>query len=180
VYHYFRIWKNFSGSFVSVRFWPVLPVNGCDWNCIIDSGLVNWQLSLSRYYVFVMSPVNIPPMTPERWIANLLEAIANIADKEHQEKRWLAPDAQAWECPDELINVLDDCVFDGFMGKYASTFSDEQREAAFQFKDELTLYCAITPQHLESADVLADPRWERVRQKAAAFLMVFRDKWPSP
>jgi hypothetical protein len=126
-----------------------------------------------------MSAVEIPPITAQRWIANLLLAVADIADRENQERRWLAPDAQAWECPDELINVLDDCVFDGFIEKYASTFSTEQRKAAVQFKDELTNYCAMTPQHLEPADVLADPKWETVRQKAAGFLVAFRDKWPS-
>lgn len=72
-----------------------------------------------------MTPVAIPELTPERWIAKLLAAIANIADREHQEKRWLAQDVQAWECPDELINVLDDCAFDGFLEKYAPTLSDE-------------------------------------------------------
>lgn len=118
-------------------------------------------------------------MTPQRWISNLLEAIADVADRENQEQRWLAPDAQAWECPDELINVLDDCVFEGFIEKYVSTFSDEQRKAAVQFRDELRRYCAMTPQHLEPADVLADPKWEAIRQKAAAFVMAFHGKWPS-
>jgi hypothetical protein len=126
-----------------------------------------------------MSRIDIPELTPERWIANLLEAISNIANREHQEERWLAQDAQAWECPDELINVLDDCVFDGFVEKYAPTFSDEQQKAAFEFKDDLTRYCAMTPQHLESAKVLADPRWDGVRRKAEAFVAAFRDKWPS-
>ena len=48
-----------------------------------------------------MSRMDIPELSPERWITRLLEAIANIANREHQEKRWLAQDAQAWECPDE-------------------------------------------------------------------------------
>lgn len=125
-----------------------------------------------------MCPANVPSITPQRWISNLLQAIADIANREIQEQRWLAPDAQAWECPDELINTLDDCVFDGFIEKYLSTFSDEQRTAAIQFQSELAHYCEITPQHLEPADVLVDPRWETVRQKAAAFLTAFEDKWP--
>jgi hypothetical protein len=141
--------------------------------------VIRWPDEAIRYYVIVMNEV--PPITPQRWVANLLQAVADIADRENQERRWLAPDAQAWECPGELINVnvVDDCVFDGFIEKYASTFSDEQQKTAAQFKDELTHYCAMTPQHLEPADVLADPKWERVRQKAGAFLVAFRDKWPS-
>ena len=118
-------------------------------------------------------------MTPERWIANLMEAASFIANKERQELRWLAPDAYAWERPGELINVLfDDCVFEGFLSEYASTFSDEQRRTAFELKDEMNSYCDATPGWLDPAEVLADPRWESIRQKAAAFVAAFKDKWP--
>jgi hypothetical protein len=53
--------------------------------------------------------------TRELWLSNLLMAAGEIADKERQEDRWLAPDAKAWECPGELINTLDDHVFEGFL-----------------------------------------------------------------
>lgn len=57
----------------------------------------------------------IPPITPQRWLMNLLEVAAEIADKNKQEERWLAPDAKAWEHPEELINTVEDCVLDGFI-----------------------------------------------------------------
>jgi hypothetical protein len=43
-----------------------------------------------------MNYKEIPPMTPERWIANLIDAANDIANKDIQESRWLAPDAYAW------------------------------------------------------------------------------------
>jgi hypothetical protein len=123
--------------------------------------------------------MDILPMTPERWIANLVEAAADIADKEHQELRWLAPDAYAWERPEELINVLfDDCAFELFVEEYASTFSEEQRQTALGLRDEMISYCAATPSYLDPVEVLADPRWESIRQKAAAFVAAFKEKWP--
>jgi hypothetical protein len=118
-------------------------------------------------------------MTPERWIGNLLEAARAIADKENQERRWRAPDRYAWECPDELINVVfDDCVFDLFLEKYAPTFSEEQRTAAFGFRETLNDLCHATPQALDSAATLVDPRWDQVRHKAAEFVCAFEGKWP--
>lgn len=38
-----------------------------------------------------MNPREIPPITPERWLSNLVEAMSEIADTEHQEGSWLAP-----------------------------------------------------------------------------------------
>ncbi len=127
-----------------------------------------------------MSTRNIPPLTPQLWIAYLLDAVGNIADKEHQEQRWLAPDARAWERPEELICVIDDCVFDGFLRDYFSTFTPDQKIAAVEFQDEFSHYCEVTPGELNPSEVLADPRWEKVRQKASAFVSAFRDKWPIP
>jgi hypothetical protein len=119
------------------------------------------------------------PMTPERWISNLLEVAEAIADKEHQERRWRAPDRKPWECPDELINVVfDDCGIDLFLQEYAATFAPEQRTAAFSFRDALNDLCHGTPQILDSAATLTDPRWAIARQKAAEFVGTFKGKWP--
>ena len=69
-------------------------------------------------------------MAPERWIANLIEAAGDFADKGKQESRWLAADAFAWERPEELICAFfDDSNFELFLDEYASTFTDEQRLA---------------------------------------------------
>lgn len=118
-------------------------------------------------------------MTPERWIANLIDAARDLAGKERQERGWRAPDRHAWECPDEWINVIfDDCVFDLFLEQYGEGFSGEQRVAAFGVRDALKAFCDGTPQVLEPAVTLADPRWELVRQKATEFVCAFEGKWP--
>jgi hypothetical protein len=126
-----------------------------------------------------MTTEEVSPMTPERWLTNILDVTAQIADRERQERRWLAPDAYAWECPDELICSVDDVVFDGFLERYIPTFSEEQREAALGFREALNHYCEITPHHLDPAETLADPGWEVVRQKASGFVAAFSKKWPS-
>lgn len=126
-----------------------------------------------------MNYKDIPPMTPERWIANLIKAVRGLADKEKQERRWLAPDAYAWERPEELIcSFSDDCVFETFLEQYGESFFEEQRGAAFGLRDALNAFCDATPQFLDPAATLADPRWELVRQRAAEFVCAFEGKWP--
>jgi hypothetical protein len=126
-----------------------------------------------------MSPADIPPLTPERWIKNLVSAIGDQANKERQEQRWLAPDAYAWENPNELICcVADDCNFELFLTEFAPTFSREQQKAALNFTREFDSFCNSTPQVLTARDVLSDPRWQEVRHRAAEFVTAFKDKWP--
>jgi hypothetical protein len=69
------------------------------------------------------------PIPPEVWIKNLLDAAELIADQKGQESRWLAPDAFAWESPDEAINVLDDSALDRFIEHFPDSFSAEQAKA---------------------------------------------------
>ncbi len=116
-------------------------------------------------------------ITPERWMTNLIDAARSIADEARQVRRWLAPDAYAWERPEEEINVLDDCVFDGFIETFAATFSPAQTNAATAFRDAVEAYSKATPGWLDSVDVLADPRWHDIRSKARAFIEEFEGKW---
>jgi hypothetical protein len=118
---------------------------------------------------------DIPPMTPDRWMANLLEAAGGIADKKKQESRWLAVDPHAWERPEELINALfDDANLELFLTEYASTFTEEQRLAGSELRDDLNCYSDAAPGWLDAAEVLADPRWDAIRQKASAFVAAFK------
>lgn len=118
-------------------------------------------------------------MTPERWIANLIDAASMIADQRQQEVRWSAPDRYAWEGPSELINSFwDDGVFELFLDQYAGTFSEEQRRSAFDFRDTLNAFCDATPDVFNPVETLGDPRWQLLRQKGAAFIDAFAGKWP--
>ena len=123
-------------------------------------------------------PMKEPQIPAERWIQNLLFAAKQIANREFQESRWLAADAKAWESPGEAINSLDDYVLSGFIEQFVGSFSPIQAQAVTAFRDEVDRYCKFSPQHLEPVDVLADPSWEVVRQKASDFVQAFEGKWP--
>jgi hypothetical protein len=124
-----------------------------------------------------MSSKDISPITPQLWLVNILEVVEAIADRENQERRWLASDAYAWERPEELINCLDDVVFDGFIKDFAQTFSEPQRQAAIGFQSAVDDFCSTTPQWLDPAETLADPRWWSIRRKAEQFIEAFQGKW---
>ena len=120
-----------------------------------------------------------PQIPADRWIANLVEAAQLISNREYQETRWLANDALAWETPHEAICMLDDSVLDGFIEQFAESFSPAPAKAAVEFRDEVDRYCGTTSQHLEAKEVLADPAWEILRNKASDFVKAFKESWPN-
>jgi hypothetical protein len=75
--------------------------------------------------------------------------------------------------------MLDDCALDRFIEHFSDSFSAVQAKAVTEFRDEVDGYCKATPQHLDPEMVLADPRWQLVRNKASAFLGAFRSHWPA-
>ncbi|HEX6495038.1 MAG TPA: hypothetical protein VF018_06110 [Acidobacteriaceae bacterium] len=115
---------------------------------------------------------------PERWISNLLEVAASIADRKMQEEKWTAGTWNIWEHPDEMINTTDDYVLDGFIDAFHSLLSPAQESAARRFRDEVNNFCASSPTSLDPAKLLFDPAWERVRQSADEFIKAFAGKWP--
>lgn len=75
--------------------------------------------------------------------------------------------------------MLDDSVLHGFIEQFGGSFSPVQARATVGFRDEVDRYCSTTPQHLEARQVLVDPAWETVRQKASDFIQAFQGKWPN-
>ena len=109
----------------------------------------------------------------------MIDAARSIADGERQEDRWLAPDAHAWERPEEEISVLiDDCVFEDFILTYGGAFSLAQINTAIALRDAVNEYCDANPGWLDPVGVLADRRWQEIREKARAFIAAFENHRP--
>jgi hypothetical protein len=123
-------------------------------------------------------PADIPPMTPERWLANLLEVSREISNQEKQESRWTAPDRYAWESPDEMLCWLfDDCVFELFLEQYVHTFSPKQTEAIFAFRDAMNRWNEANPGVTDPVKALHDPDWTIARSTARSFDLAFSGEW---
>jgi hypothetical protein len=115
--------------------------------------------------------------TREFWTSNLVDAARAIGDTERQRTRWLAPDAFAWERPEELIDTIwDSFLLELFIEQHGTGLPRMQAEAATALRDELNNYCDGAPKNLDPEQVLADPRWEAVRSKARSFVAAFESQ----
>jgi hypothetical protein len=115
-----------------------------------------------------------PTVSLERWRENVVDAVAMIANKDHQEANWLRDDRPAWENPNEAVNALfDDVIFELFLVDCDFSFNEPQRKAAQLLLNKLHDFLHNTPQSLDSEKVLNDPRWQEVRIAAGNFATKF-------
>jgi hypothetical protein len=110
--------------------------------------------------------------TYEQWLMNVRNVLSQIADREMQERRWRTP-AHAWERPEELINSIDDVVYDGYVKEFSCQWTAEQVDAAKSFQSSFDAYCEQSPDRLDPEQVLADPAWHRVQAAAEHFMQCF-------
>jgi hypothetical protein len=113
----------------------------------------------------------------ELWISNLMNSASAIGDTQHQQTRWLAPDAASWERPTELLcGLLDDCQLELFIDEQGPSLSSGQLHIAKALLDEATRFDVDPDGWRDPEEVLNDPCWEKVRQIARAFESVFRER----
>lgn len=99
----------------------------------------------------------------------LLDVIKNIQDKEYQERIWIR--AEGPECSDfgDTMNDFFD-FYDGikdFENKYAEYgINAKQYLLLNRLYQQLRDYCDITPISPKDKDILADPRWQKIRDFA--------------
>lgn len=125
-----------------------------------------------------MPKQDIPPITPLKWVSNLLEVAGGISDREMQKERWSTRTWNIWEHPDELINTVDDYVLDGFIEAFATTFTQQQCVAVSRFRDDYEGFCSSPSATLDPNELLVDTQWERLRRSSDAFIAAFQQSWP--
>jgi len=108
-------------------------------------------------------------MRIEDWRDLVVEATKKISDKNYQKLSWFGK-GDVISSPEELYcGLLDDLIFDDYLAQ-DSALSDEQRAMATTLKTQLEEYFSLVGDLPDPYHVIDDPRWERVRQSARAFV----------
>jgi hypothetical protein len=139
-----------------------------------DNALIEAQMPKTAFMVSdipIMTSMAIPF---EFWTENLLSAARDLADAEHQEQRWLAVDAAAWERPAELICVLmDDMNFELYIEENRLALNEEQISSATSLAQSAADFDVGPDGWRDPRAVLSDPSWKRLRCHARRFIASF-------
>jgi hypothetical protein len=109
------------------------------------------------------------PPNLSAWRKVIEQTVAGIADEDYQRRSWfgLGPEISS---PDEEFNRLfGDAAIEAFLGRDDNGLNDLQAEAGRHLVKLMNDLSGQTPQHIEPADLIDDPRWKRIREAAGRF-----------
>ena len=115
-----------------------------------------------------------PNVPVERWTSNVIQAVANLCDRENHAANWFREDRPTWENPNEVINALmDDCIFEDFLRDCDYSFTNEQRRGAHRFVTELNRFLDSQPGVLDSVETFHSAQWLKMQNAAQMFVSAF-------
>jgi hypothetical protein len=110
----------------------------------------------------------------DAWRRVVEQTISSIADEELQRRSWFGKGLEVFS-PEEAFNqVLGDAALKEFLRLDDNRLTDLQRVAGKRFLSLMKNLSAQTPQFLDPAKLIDDPRWKLVRRSAAHFLAILR------
>ena len=101
------------------------------------------------------------------WRTVIRQTVAGIADEAMQRRAWfgLGPEIDS---PDETFCAFfGDAAFEEFLQRDDTDWSDTQLEAGRRLLELMQRLSDETPEHIEPADLIDDPRWINIREAAA-------------
>ena len=109
------------------------------------------------------------PIDLSAWRKVIEQTVDGIADESYQRRSWfgLGPEISS---PDEEFNTFfGDAAIEEFLQRDDTGLNDLQIEAGRYLVKLMNDLARQTPEHIEPADLIDDPRWKRIREAAARF-----------
>jgi hypothetical protein len=108
------------------------------------------------------------------WEAMILHVVVQISDGEYQRLSWFGK-GEFISSPDELYSGLfDDAMIEEFLETYGEELTEDQNQAGKELVRQMSQYAALTPENLDPAEVIDDPRWQDIRELASSFLTAMK------
>ncbi len=112
------------------------------------------------------------------WIKSILEVISEFSDLNWQYRIWVKGEkGPFFSFQESMCQLNDDVYFETILNNYAYdfNFSTEQHQALEKFKDALNSYVDEHGTFGDDAEMLNDPKWHSVVDKARAVLEAFKN-----
>lgn len=106
----------------------------------------------------------------------LLEAIEEISNSEFQDRVWVQGIGPECSSFDEAICGFFDDAQAGYILEYPDKFglTTEQANVLREFFIVLSSFSDKTPENTPAAEIVKDPRWQTIKEKAEQALIILR------
>jgi hypothetical protein len=105
----------------------------------------------------------------DAWRRVLEDIVDSIADEELQRRSWFGLGPEIWS-PDEAFNqFFGDAAVEEFLDRGDTGLTRRQVNSGRKLVALMQELSAATPEHIDPADLVDDPRWRRIRAAATRF-----------
>jgi hypothetical protein len=103
------------------------------------------------------------------WRRTVEEVVSGIADEALQRRAWFGIGPEQSSPDEEFCMFFDDAAVDEFLDRHDTGLDERQRKVGKHLVKLMQELSNQTPEHVEAADLIDDPRWKKIRKAAARF-----------
>lgn len=114
------------------------------------------------------------PVDINAWRKVVEQVVGGIADEALQRRAWFGIGPEQSSPDEEFCMFFDDAAIDDFLSRDDTGLTEEQARAGKHLVSLMTDLADETPEHIEPADMIDDPRWQEIRAAASRFHKLLR------
>jgi len=108
------------------------------------------------------------------WRKVVEQVVDAISDEALQRRAWFGIGPEVWSPDEAFTQLFDDAAIEAFLDRPDVGLSNRQLEAGKHLVDLMEELSGHTPQHIDPADLIDDPRWQAIRAAAARFTALLK------
>ena len=103
------------------------------------------------------------------WKGVIKQVVGGLADEAAQRRAWFGTGPEVSSPDDDFCAFFGDVAIEDFLERDDAGLTAKQREAGLHLVSLMRALARETPTHIDPAQLIDDPRWQRVREAAARF-----------
>src|SRR5712692_1639468 len=109
------------------------------------------------------------PADVRAWRKVLAGVVDSIADEALQRRAWFGTGPEVWSPDEAFCQFFDDAAAEEFFERDDTGLTQQQLTAGKHLVKLMHQLADETPNHIDPAALIDDPRWQKIRAAAARF-----------
>ncbi len=105
----------------------------------------------------------------DAWRNVVREVVGAIADESYQRRSWFGIGPEESSPDEDICQFFGDAAIEEFLDRKDTGLEAPQIKAGRHLVKLMSQFAAQTPEHIEPAELIDDPRWRKIREAAARF-----------
>lgn len=108
------------------------------------------------------------------WRKAVEQVVGGVADEALQRRAWFGIGPEESSPDEEFCQFFDDAAIEEFLDRDDTGLNERQIKSGRHLVKLMRQLSDHTPNHINPADLIDDPRWQEIREAAARFHQLLR------